>query len=103
MIPDPQERFRKDIEARQKNVLLEDQIWNDRRVNAFAWHGDPKATTVQRVGLLLFGLVFLAGFVMLIRVAVERHTIFGGLVSLLILAISLRLLRNAFRRQQLRQ
>ena len=98
MIPDPQERLRKDIEARQRNVFLEDQIRNGLSVDAFLWRGDPKATRVQRVALLLFGLVFLAGFVMLISAAVERHTIFGGLVSLLILTISLRLLLNALRR-----
>lgn len=93
MTSDQQERLRDDVEARQRNILPHDQLRNTAGVDAFLWRGDPNATKVQRTALIVFGLLFLAAAVAFFGIAMERHLVLGGFMSLLWLALAIRLFR----------
>jgi Flp pilus assembly protein TadB len=96
------ERIREDAEERQRAILVPDVIRSGRSVDEFLWKGDPKASPVQRIGLLIFGVGFLVLFALSILILVTQK--WDGLpVGLVLGAISgifsFRFLRNAFRKK----
>jgi hypothetical protein len=48
-----------EIESRQRNTVWPDTLRNGAIVDAFVWKGSPTATAIQRIGIALFGLLFL--------------------------------------------
>jgi hypothetical protein len=54
------EQIREDAENAQRSILWPDNLRAKRATFAFLWHGDPKATPVQRAGLIIFGLFWLS-------------------------------------------
>ena len=77
-------------------------MWNGSSVDAFLWRGDPKAKPVQRIGLVVFALMFLLLSLAFSSIPFEKNFEDGWaiefFVALLALLISLRFLRNAFLR-----
>ena len=48
-----------DVRARQRNTVWPDTLRNGLSVDGLLWKGCHNATTVQRVGIAIFGLAFL--------------------------------------------
>jgi hypothetical protein len=80
-----------------------------RAVDAFLWKGDPKATPIQRVGLVIYALMFLLLFAVLIVVMIVmivKHDFdwvsFLGVLMMGTLSgiFGFRFLFNVFRRQR---
>jgi hypothetical protein len=93
------EQIRADFEARQRSILWPDYLRALRSVYGFLWKGDREAKPVQRAGLVVFALQFLALGISVTAPRFGNHN--GGanpgfLIGLVYLLISLRLLRNAF-------
>jgi hypothetical protein len=96
------ERIREDAEERQRGILVPDLIRSGRSVDEFMWKGDPKASLVQRIGLLIFGFMFLVLFAIAVVILATR-TWEGALVGSVMGAFSgifsFRFLRNAFKKK----
>lgn len=97
---DQHARLLEEVETRQRNVLWPDTVLNASSVDALLWKGSPKATRVQRVGIAIWGLSFLAlgGFFTVVE-ARELHSPIIAVLGLLLLALGARVTLNAFRRQ----
>jgi hypothetical protein len=98
MTSDEQEHLREDVVARQRNVVPHDQLRNGVGVDALLWRGNPKASRVQRAGMIVFASFFLATFVGFFAVAIESHSVLWGLMSLVWLVVAGRFFRNALLR-----
>ena len=73
---------------------------NSSSVDALLWKGSPKASRVQRVGIVIWGLTFLSiGVFFVFVLAREQHSPICAVVGLLIMALGTRITRNAFKRQ----
>ena len=96
------DQVRQDIEARQKAILWEDARRGGVRVDEFLWKGDPHAKPVQRVGLILFALVFLSIAIVFASIPFEKNFDDGWpiefIFALIGFLVSLKLVRNAFLR-----
>ena len=94
------DEIREDIEARQKAIVFPDTTRNGVTVDAFLWKGDPKATPIQRAGLIVFASFFLLIAVICAAIPFQdgRGTgwFFDALYALFAFLLSMRLLRNAF-------
>ena len=92
----------KEIDRKQGAAKWPETLEAGRSVDEFMWKGDPKATLVQRIGLLIFGALFLFLFVVAVIILATR-TWEGLLVGLVIGSFSgifsFRFLRNAFKRK----
>ena len=92
----------KEIDRKQGAAKWPETLEAGRSVDEFLWKGDPKATLVQRVGLIIFGVGFLFFFVIavvLIVVGRDLPDVIGGLIIGTPSGIfAFRFLRNAFRR-----
>ena len=80
-----------------------------RAVDEFLWKGDPKATPIQRVGLVIYALMFLllfVGFVVVMIVMIVKHDFdwvsFLGVLMIGTLSgiLGFRFLLNVFRHQK---
>jgi hypothetical protein len=70
------------------------------RVDALLWKGLPRATKVQRIGIAIWGLTFLAlGTFFTFVQAPELHSPMLAVIGLLVLALGARVTFNAFRRK----
>src|SRR5580700_964371 len=94
-------RFLDDVRAKQRNTVWPDTIRNGRSVDRLLWKGSPNATRVQRIGIAIFGMVFLILGLMitwLANVAAHRRSIGESLLTFLVafvvLTIACRLLTN---------
>jgi hypothetical protein len=97
---DQHARLLEEVESRQRNVLWPDAMVNASSVDALLWKGSPKATTVQRVGIVIWGLLFLSlGAFFTFVQAPELHSPMIAVLGLLLLALGTRVTLNAFRRQ----
>jgi hypothetical protein len=89
-----------EVERRQRNTLWPDAMINSSSVDALLWKGSPKATKVQRVGIVIWGLAFLSiGAYFLFVLASEQHSPMAAVLGLLGLALGTRITLNAFKRQ----
>lgn len=93
-------RFASELEARQRNTVWPDTLRNNLLVDNFLWKGSPHASTIQRIGLALFGLLFSSPAVLLLRFGCFAPgpillKIFMFLLAVPWLLIAGRLLRNA--------
>jgi hypothetical protein len=55
----PIEKLVDEVEFRQRNTTYPDLLVNASNADALMWKGSRRITKIQRVGLALFGLVFL--------------------------------------------
>ena len=95
------ERIREEAEAKQRGILWPDMLRQGRSVDEFLWKGDPRATTVQRAGLALFGVMFSLCAIFSIVLVFTQGEWAGRIGGVIIGAITgiagVRLLKNAFR------
>jgi hypothetical protein len=89
------------LKARQSNTLWPDTLRATRDVGEFLWHGDTKATPVQRAALVIFALMYLVpalGFA--IFMFKEKSWVLRAEftpLGLIFLVVGIRLSRNVFR------
>jgi hypothetical protein len=90
-----------DVQARQRNTVWPDTLRNGRTLDGFLWKGSPDATLVQRVGVAIFGLFFLATSFLFVYIALSEGGSGASLIIVLFalfwLVIGCKLLGNAFR------
>ena len=94
----------KEIDRDQSRVAWPETTLNSgRTVDEFLWKGDPKATPIQRAGLVIYGLMFLLPFAGLIVLSIFEHDCLIRLIELIMATlcgiVSFRFLSNAFRHQ----
>ena len=90
------DRLLDEARSKQSNVEWPDAPKNAVSVDALLWKGSPNATTIQRIGIAVFGLTFLfcgIGFLAMIP-----HSAVLVIIGIPFLLLGLRVLRNAFRR-----
>ena len=64
---DPAEKLVREVKFRQRNTTYPDLIVNASNSEALMWHGSNRMTKVQRIGVGIFGFLFLlAGASMII-------------------------------------
>jgi hypothetical protein len=102
---DDLDKIRESAEQSQRAVLVPDLLRSGRSVDEFMWKGDPKASLVQRIGLLIYGAMFLTFFALAVFILLTGG--WGGLpVGLVVGALSgifsFRFLRNAFKKKRRR-
>src|SRR6266851_2554680 len=91
-----------EIEARQRNTVWPDTLRNAALVDAFLWKGSPDATPIQRIGIGLFGLLFLCPAILVVHFGCFEpgpalFRMFMFLLALPWVAIGCKLMSNAFR------
>lgn len=90
------DRLLGEARSKQSNVVWPDAPKNAVSVDALLWRGSPNATTIQRIGMAVFGLAFLfsgIGFLAMI----PNGTAVLAVIGIPFLLLGLRVLRNAFR------
>jgi hypothetical protein len=68
----PMEQLTADIEQKQRNTTFPDLMINASDADALMWHGSPRITKIQRVGVGLFGITFLIAGIGMVSDA-HRH------------------------------
>lgn len=98
------EQLLKEIDRDQSPVTWPQNLNAGRAVDQFLWKGDPKATPIQRAGLVIFALMFLLVFVVFVVIVIVIHdwvvTLFGLVMTTLSGIAAFRFLSNAFRHQR---
>jgi len=89
-----------DLRVRQRNTVFSDGREAGRDTDALLWKGSEKLPKVQRVGIAVFGLVFLICAVCCAAIAAESHSILGALVSIAFLCVGARVLFNSIPKQK---
>jgi hypothetical protein len=76
-----------EIKDKQRNIVWPDTLRNGRDVDALVFRGSPKATLVQRIGILLFGVALLMMAIAMIDVGKEGNSFafYGAGIGLLLL------------------
>ncbi len=87
------------IAAKQRNVTWPAPLINSRAVDVLLWRGSANVTPVQRIGICLFGIVFLLGGVVLIGFAREERSVALGIFAFLWILLGLRVCWNGVRRR----
>ena len=59
MTHSPLDRIREETEKKQRAISWPDTLRSGRSVDKFLWKGDRRATPVQRIGLVVFAMMFL--------------------------------------------
>jgi len=91
---DPQ-RLIDELEVKQKNTIWPGPLINGASVDKFLWSGSARPSLVQSIAAILFGLLFLCGAAAFCSIAIERHSIIVGIVSLGALYLGGRVLSNS--------
>ena len=87
-----------DVQNRQRNIVWPDTMRNGRLVDALLWRGSSEATMVQRIGIAVFGLLFLGfGLFFVFSLAPEFHSMSIAVVGVFSVALGVRVTLNAFR------
>ena len=98
--PDDLDRLVQDLEARQRNTLWPDAMVNGSSVDELLIKGSPKATKVQRVGIAIWGLLFLCFGAIFECIAFEKGEAFFVFFGILWLALGAKIFLNAFKRKR---
>jgi hypothetical protein len=93
-------KLREEVEAAQRNIVWPDAMCNAISVDALLWRGSSEATTVQRVGIAVWGLSFLSiGLFFVFSLATEVHSVLIAVLGVLASGLGVRVTLNAFRRK----
>lgn len=90
--------FLDNVRERQRNIVWPDTMKNGGSVDALLWKGSRDATTVQRIGIAIFGLFFLLAGIGFAYMAYLGREIVLAVFAALPTLLGLRLFRNVFRR-----
>lgn len=90
--------FLDNVRERQRNIVWPDTMRNGGSVDALLWRGSRDATTVERIGIAIFGLSFLVAGIGFAYIAYSGREIVLALFAALPTLLGLRLFRNALRR-----
>jgi hypothetical protein len=93
--------FIDEIEARQRNVVWPGPQVNSRLVGKLLWQGSPGATIVQRIGLSVFGLVYLLAGLACLSFAKGTHSPLLAIFAFPWILLGARVLHNAFRKRKI--
>jgi hypothetical protein len=97
---DPHAQVLEDVERSQRNTLWPDAMLNSSSVDALLWKGSPKATKVQRVGIAIFGLLFLSlGLFFMFALAPELHSPLVAVFGIFPFAVGIKVTFNAFKQK----
>lgn len=97
---EPHTKLREEVEAAQRNIVWPDTMGNGRSMDALLWRGSAEATTVQRIGIGVFGLLFLSlGLFFVFSLVPELHSALSAVMGVLLSGLGIRVTLNAFRRQ----
>jgi hypothetical protein len=96
---DPQE-FIHDVEARQRNILWPDALRNARSVDRLIFRGAPDAPLVQRIGIILFGLIYVCGGLVFLGFARAERSFWFSLFSLGWILLGIVVCRNGLKRHK---
>jgi hypothetical protein len=97
---EPHTKLREEVEAAQRNIVWPDTVRTGASVDALLWRGSPKATTVQRIGIAVFGLLFLSlGLFFVFSLAPKLHSALSAVLGVLYSALGIKVTLNAFRRK----
>jgi dipeptide/tripeptide permease len=96
---EPHEHLLEEVKTRQRNTLWPDAMVNSSRVDALLWKGSAKATRVQRIAIVIFGMGFFSIGVCFLFMASEQHSILEAAVSMILLIIGTRVAWNAFKHE----
>ena len=91
-------QFLNDVRAQQRNTIWPDTLRNGLGVDALLWKGSRAATTVQRVGIAIFGLAYFAAGSSFAYIAYSRHNAGIAIFSIPFILLGLRVFWNTFRR-----
>ncbi|MBT9330939.1 hypothetical protein [Paracidobacterium acidisoli] len=86
-----------ELETKQSNILWEDAHRNNRGVDKLLWKGDENAPLVQRIGIAVFGFMFLLCGLGLATIGYDQHAPFIYLIAAFSGFIAVRLFFNAVR------
>ena len=90
-------KFIDEIRAKQRNIVWPDTLVNSRAVDVLLWKGSRDATTVQRIVMVLYGLVFLICGLVFSSLAKGERSLILMIFSFGLLLLAVKLMRNAFR------
>lgn len=85
-----------EVERRQRSTLWPDAMVNSGSVDRLLWKGSPKATRVQRVGIAIWGLLFLSVGICTLLMAYERHDIIMAVVGVFCSVLGVRITSERF-------
>jgi len=89
-----------EVESRQRNIVWPDTMRNSRGMDELLWKGSLTATKVQRVGIAVWGLLFLSlGLFFMFVLGPEQHSIMEVVFGLLLVALGTKISLNAFMRK----
>src|SRR5262249_23568121 len=90
--------FMNDVRSRQSNTIWPDTLHNGSSVDRLLWYGSSTATLVQRVGIGIFGIFFLAFTAFLVWMAHRDQSTLLFLFAIPWLYLGIRVSANAFRK-----
>jgi hypothetical protein len=100
--PPDQEQMIEEIKARQRNTLWPETFTNGRAVSTFLWRGSPDATLVQRVGLWIFGILFILFGILAIEgyrdAGPDERSYLSVVAAIILFSLGARVFLNGFRR-----
>lgn len=86
-----------EMELRQRNTTFPDVMKNASSVDALMWHGSSRITKVQRVGVGLFGLVFILAGVFFAQNSYQNGFWPAYLISGVLIGAGCKLVWNSIR------
>src|SRR4051812_7585795 len=89
-----------EIKAKQRNIVWPYPLRNSRGVDELLWRGSSKATLVQRMGIVLFGLAYLLIAIAMISVGKEDSSIAFYAAGIGMLLLAAKVLINGIRRNK---
>ncbi len=92
----PIEKLVDDIEFKQRNTIWPDLVVNASSADELMWKGSRRITRVQRIGVGLFGLLFVLSGISII--SLSKGFRLGILISIAFVLVGCKLLWNSVRK-----
>ncbi|SNT15108.1 hypothetical protein SAMN05421770_104408 [Granulicella rosea] len=86
------------VKDQQKSVLWPDVLRGGRSVDELFWKGARDAPLIQRIGVAIFALAYLAVAVVFVSIAIEQASWAACLFAALLFGVGAWFVRNALRK-----
>jgi hypothetical protein len=96
---DPGAKLYEEVQARQLNTTWPDAMRNASSVDGLVFKGSTEATTLQRVGVAVFGALYVVVSIATMMIAWEQRSKFIGFMAFLELMLGAKVTSNAFIRR----